>query len=116
MSIDIRDLNGYRQLPGQGGAASDKAGDSAAAERKHAAEQRAAAERAAAAEPAGADRVELSSTARNLRSLEESVQAGSGVDAARVERIRQEIAEGRYHVDADKLADRMIDLERALLD
>ncbi len=113
MSIDFRDLNGYRQLPGQSSSA-DAARD-AAMDRKATDAREAGADEAAAGEsPAG--KVNLSSSARNLRSLAEAAQSSEGIDAARVERIRAEIAAGRYHVDADKLADRMIDLERALLD
>lgn len=111
MSIDFRDLNGYRQLPGQGTSAEvarETAADRAASERS--------VERAAAEDQsASSDRVELSPTARTLRTLEATAESTDGVDAARVERIRAEIASGRYHVDAGKLADRMIDLERTLL-
>ncbi|MGI9325764.1 MAG: flagellar biosynthesis anti-sigma factor FlgM [Pseudomonadales bacterium] len=35
----------------------------------------------------------------------------SSIDEARVERIRQAIAEGTYHVDPERLAQRFIDLE-----
>lgn len=37
--------------------------------------------------------------------------APASVDEARVERIRQAIAEGTYHVDPERLAQRFIDLE-----
>lgn len=107
MSIDIRDLQNHRQLPGQRTAA-DSAG--AAGSRDDAAG--ASAESAPAT---GGDKVALSHTAKSMKSLESAVQASDGIDSAKVERIRAQIAEGRYHVDAGKLADRMIDLERTLL-
>lgn len=62
-----------------------------------------------------ADQVALSETAQRLKGLAESARSASEVDTARVERIRAQIAEGRYHVDPAKLAGRMLDLERDLL-
>lgn len=112
MSIDFRDPNGYRQLPGNGSAA-DAARDNVTDRRAQESGDRGADRSPAADSPAG--RVELSRSARSLRSLAEAAQAGDGIDAERVERIRAEIAAGRYHVDAGKLADRMIELEQALL-
>ncbi|MEQ8861280.1 MAG: flagellar biosynthesis anti-sigma factor FlgM [Pseudomonadales bacterium] len=112
MSIDLRDLNGYRQLPGQGSPA-DATRDSAASSAKESRGSEAADH--SADRTAAADKVELSSTARTLRALADSAQLSDGIDSDRVARIREQIAEGRYHVDAGKLADRMIDLERALL-
>lgn len=64
---------------------------------------------------AGADRVALSETAQSLKGLAETAAASSEIDAGKVERIRAQIAEGRYHVDPAKLAGRMLDLERELL-
>jgi len=109
MSIDIRDLNSSRQLPGQR-TAPDPAGAAAGS-----GSGKARANAAAGEAVNSGDKVALSPTAQSLKSLESAVSAGDGVDTARVERIRAQIAEGRYHVDADKLADRMIDLERTLL-
>jgi negative regulator of flagellin synthesis FlgM len=105
MSMDIRDIQNHRHPVGQrpGGDGADAAG-------------RGEADRAGKTEaaPAG-EQVRLSAEAQNLKSLTEAARADGEVDTAKVEQIRQEIAEGRYHVDARKLADRMIDLERALL-
>ena len=109
MTIDIRDLQNSRQLPGQRTA-------SEGADRASAA--RGAPSNAAGGDEAGlqsSDSVALSATAQSLKALEAAVDASDGIDAAKVDRIRQQIAEGRYHVDAGKLADRMIDLERSLL-
>lgn len=60
------------------------------------------------------DQVTLSAEARTLRRLESRVAEADGFDGDRVERIRAAIAEGRYHVDADRLADKFIELENLL--
>lgn len=61
-----------------------------------------------------ADEVRLSEQARQLRSLEGRVNAQDAFDGERVEAIRTAIAEGRYHVDAERLAERFIELESSL--
>jgi len=60
------------------------------------------------------DRVELSNTSRTLKALAEAARQGPEIDSARVERIRAEIAEGKYHVDAKRLAERIANLEAEL--
>lgn len=104
MSIDIRDLNGHRQLPGQR-AVTEQTGPSSKGPQS----------RDGAGSAPAADQVELSSAARSLKTLEQAAQASADIDTSKVEQIRAQIAEGRYHVDADKLAGHMIDLERELL-
>jgi negative regulator of flagellin synthesis FlgM len=105
MSIDLRDINNHRHLHGQRPLA-EPSDQTARGGRQSSAGTEAV--------DGAADKVELSTTARTLKTLGEAVHASDGVDAAKVERIRQQIAEGRYHVDAGKLADRMIDLEQML--
>ena len=109
MSIDIRDLQNSRQLPGQRTTTegADRGSAASGTPPKAAGGSETAAQ--------SGDRVALSATAQSLKALEAAVDASDGIDAAKVDRIRQQIAEGRYHVDAGKLADRMIDLERSLL-
>lgn len=109
MSIDIRDLQNARQLPGQ--RLAPEGADQASPARSAPSTATGGPD---AATPSG-DKVALSATAQSLKALEAAVDASDGIDAARVDRIRQQIAEGRYHVDTGKLADRMIDLERSLL-
>jgi negative regulator of flagellin synthesis FlgM len=46
-------------------------------------------------------------------SVFELVEGGAPVDGAKVAAIRAAIAEGRYPVDADKIAERMIALDLA---
>lgn len=60
----------------------------------------------------GTDSVELTSSARSL--LEGGGDAP--VDSQRVERLRQAIADGSYRVDADRIAGKLLDIERARKD
>jgi negative regulator of flagellin synthesis FlgM len=43
------------------------------------------------------------------------VSAADGVDLERVEAIRQQIADGSYEVDADRVADALMTMEKELL-
>ncbi len=56
--------------------------------------------------------VELSEDARSLTRAADA--AGSGFDQARVDKIRAAIAEGRYHVDPERLAEKFLELETQL--
>ena len=58
--------------------------------------------------------VSLSKDAMELRDLQASVQSASDVDEARVEAIRASIANGSYRIDADRIASRLLDLEKQL--
>ena len=62
----------------------------------------------------GTDEVQLSEQARSLQNLAESVAEQPAFDAQRVAAIRDAIAEGRYHVDPERLAEKFIDLEYEL--
>ena len=53
--------------------------------------------------------VQLSDDARSLSRLVEGDTAAT-FDQDRVESIRQAICEGRYHVDLDRLTDKLTDL------
>ncbi|MCR9278804.1 MAG: flagellar biosynthesis anti-sigma factor FlgM [Pseudomonadaceae bacterium] len=58
--------------------------------------------------------VDLSGDASRLTRLEAEVRDLPEVDKSRVEAIRAQIAEGRYHVDPERLAEKFISLEREL--
>lgn len=49
-----------------------------------------------------------------LQAALDGIRQTPDVDQARVDALRQSIADGSYPVDADKIASRMIDLERLL--
>jgi len=68
----------------------------------------------AAAPRAHQDHVELSDGARALRSLANEVADLPAVDSARVNDIRRAIAEGKYHVDPVRLAQKFLELENDL--
>ncbi len=58
--------------------------------------------------------VDLSGDASRLTRLEAEVRDLPEIDESRVEAIRAQIAEGRYHVDPERLAEKFIALEREL--
>ena len=54
------------------------------------------------------DNVELSQQALSLTSLEARINEAPDVDTARVESIRQSIEDGSYTIDADAIADKLL--------
>jgi negative regulator of flagellin synthesis FlgM len=74
---------------------------------------RAQAGQPAAATPADSS-VTLTDAARRLAALERAVANVPEVDTARVEELRSAIESGRYSVDAERIATRLLDLEREL--
>ncbi|WP_440055598.1 flagellar biosynthesis anti-sigma factor FlgM [Pseudoalteromonas sp. T1lg65] len=53
---------------------------------------------------AAADSVSLTPQAQQLKGLNEKAQQSSGFDEKKVEQLKKAIAEGKYQVDAEKLA------------
>ena len=95
----------WRKITGRSGAAS-KAPD-------------AGTPKASQAEPDAArptDTVELTESARSLQALESRLADVSEVDQQRVDEVRARIESGRYSVDAQRVADKMIALDRSLPD
>jgi negative regulator of flagellin synthesis FlgM len=66
------------------------------------------------ATPATTDTVSLTETAARLRELEAALANAPDVDSARVEALRQAIAEGQYDVDSVHVAEKLVALERDL--
>ena len=58
------------------------------------------------------DRVSLTPEAQRLKALEASVAQQPVVDAQKVERIRNELAQGRYQIDPERVADKMMQFEQ----
>lgn len=56
---------------------------------------------------ADTDSLQLTPSARTLG------DADAPVDSHRVEKLRQAIADGRYRIDADRIAGKLLDIERA---
>jgi len=59
--------------------------------------------------------IDVSDTARTLAVLEEKIAGLPVVSEARVEAVRRALDEGRYHVDAQRVADKMMRFEGDLL-
>lgn len=55
--------------------------------------------------------VRFSPEAQHLQQISEQLREQPEVDTARVERLRQAIADGSYQVDSQRLAGKLLDLE-----
>ncbi len=60
-------------------------------------------------------RVELSSLSARLHVIESGLDDAQVVDTARVAEIKQAISEGRFRVNAERVADRLLDTVRELI-
>lgn len=59
--------------------------------------------------------VRFTGEAESLQALERQLgSAPAGIDMARVNALRSAIADGTYRVDAEQIASRMLELDRAL--
>ena len=96
MVIDTNSINPAQPGRRNGGA------DSTALDQKAASNNNS--EQVKTASPTTTDTVKLSSQAQSLSSLQETLGNLPEVDEARVEQIRQQIADGSYRVDAEKIA------------
>lgn len=67
-----------------------------------------------AADAGSNDSVSISTAARNLASLNQLVQEQPGVDTARVAAIQQRIEDGTYQVNPQRIADKLMRMERDL--
>jgi len=63
----------------------------------------------------GGDRVQLSPLSSQLKAIESSMADTPVVNSARVAEIRQAIAEGRFRVNPDVVADHLLQTARELL-
>lgn len=62
-------------------------------------------------EGAGASKVAVSSRAQEAKKIKELALAAPDVDQAKVEKFRKLIEDGKYKVDAQAVADKMVDDE-----
>lgn len=79
-----------------------------------AADAKGTASSAGAARPTGQDKVTFTGIASEMRSLEADLARIPDVDIDRVNTIKASIAEGSYQVNADKVVENLLSLERAL--
>ncbi len=68
-----------------------------------------------ATQQSGSTSVSLGSTAAQLQSMENSMANSPVVDAAKVAEIRQAISDGRFKVNTEVVADRLIETVRDLI-
>jgi negative regulator of flagellin synthesis FlgM len=59
--------------------------------------------------------VELSPLASQLQSIEAGTDSSETVNTSRVAQVKLAIAEGRYQIDAEKIADKLIESTRESL-
>jgi negative regulator of flagellin synthesis FlgM len=59
--------------------------------------------------------IDVSDNARTLAALEDKISSTPVVSEARVDAVRRALDEGRYHVDAQRVADKMLRFEGDLL-
>ena len=77
--------------------------------------QPAAGEQAKAqAQSARGENVNLSSQAKDLKQLEQKLGDYPEMDDERIEQIRTALAEGSYKIDADKLAQKMLEMDESI--
>lgn len=61
------------------------------------------------------DSVTLSAASGQMQALEGAVNASSGFDTAKVEAIKQAISDGRFTINAEVIADKLITSTRELI-
>ncbi|XOZ34306.1 flagellar biosynthesis anti-sigma factor FlgM [Halomonadaceae bacterium KBTZ08] len=59
-------------------------------------------------------RVDLSPDARNIKAAEQTLQEQPEVDDAKVARIREALEDGSYSIDAEKLAQKMQEVDDSI--
>ncbi|MDH5483896.1 MAG: flagellar biosynthesis anti-sigma factor FlgM [Gammaproteobacteria bacterium] len=64
--------------------------------------------------PASGDTVSLSAEGLQIGELKQQLDALPDVDAEKVAAIKQEIARGNYPLDPERIAENLINLEKAL--
>jgi negative regulator of flagellin synthesis FlgM len=81
------------------------------------AEERTRTQKQATEKPAGEPgaSVQLSSLSAHLQEIEAGLDSEKAVDSKRVAEIKRSIADGKFEVNADKVADRLIEGTREFL-
>jgi len=62
------------------------------------------------------DTVSLSQESIQVSGLQQQLKDSPAIDQAKVDSIKQEIANGNYPLDAEKIAENLINLEQSLLE
>ena len=64
---------------------------------------------------AGQDNVTISSASSTIQALDSGISEASGLDAAKVEAIKLAISEGRFSINPEVIADKLIASARELI-
>lgn len=73
------------------------------------------AEQAAKQAPAArGENVNLSKQAQEIRQMGEKLESAPEIDDSRVEQIRAALADGSYKVDAEKVAQKMLEMDESI--
>ncbi|VAW70996.1 hypothetical protein MNBD_GAMMA09-92 [hydrothermal vent metagenome] len=62
------------------------------------------------------DTVSLSPQSQKVIELQQQLKNAAEIDSAKIEAIKQEIANGNYPLDANKIAENLINLEQSLIE
>lgn len=68
----------------------------------------------AKAQSARGENVNLSSQAKNLKQLEQKLGDYPEMDDNRIEQIRSQLENGTYKINAEKLAQKMLDMDKSI--
>ena len=71
---------------------------------------------AASTKAVSTDTVSLSQESQQVIDLQQRLKNTPEIDSTKVEAIKQEIAKGNYPLDAEKIAENLINLEQSLLE
>jgi negative regulator of flagellin synthesis FlgM len=74
------------------------------------------AEKSSSSSVSSEDTVSLSAQSQQVSGLQQQLKNTPAVDQAKVDSIKQEIANGNYPLDAEKIAENLINLEQSLLE
>ena len=75
-----------------------------------------AAEKSGSPSGNAADQVSLTPTAQQLRGLEQQIADQPVVDSQKVNAVKEALANGSYEINPDRIANKMMSLEKALGD
>lgn len=66
------------------------------------------------AKPESRDTVHLTDSARKLQEMEKALAEAPVVDSKRVDAIKQALASGTYEIDAERIAEKLLQMEKDL--
>lgn len=68
----------------------------------------------AASNATTADQVTLTSSARSLQKIEDTIAKAPVVDTAKVASVQQQLSAGTYQINSGRIADKLLQFERGL--